>query len=238
MRSITIVVFAREPTICMNILYEYSCRLQFEFLCVSNNPKFPTTTIEYEVKVVAETTEYPEKYLFRSLPDELDDHFYLRLDSDELLTFKDLAKLKKTVELIDLNVVGQMNRLWINQFKGKWYYNSLAKSKVKMNRSFDTQTRLFSKNRVLPDERIHTPGIDFQQCKVLDLDIDILHLIYQENSFLDRLRKVVRYEKQFRRAGIGKLRYYLPELIINKNIWIPLDSKFFDLLNQYKVLSK
>jgi hypothetical protein len=238
MRSITIVVFAREPTICMDILYEYSCRLQFEFLCISNNPKFPTTSIEYEVKVVPETAEFPEKYLFRSLPDKSDEHFYLRLDSDELLTFEDLAKLKKTVESIELNVVGQMNRLWINKYRGKWFYNSLAKSKVKMNSSFDTQVRLFCKNRVLPDERIHTPGIDFQQCKTLNIDINILHLIYQENSFLDRLRKVVKYEKQFRRAGLGKMRYYLPEMMIDRNIWIPLDAKFFELLSQYKALSK
>jgi len=238
MRSLTIVVFAREPTICMEILYKYSCMLQFEFLCISNNPNFPLASLEYEVKTVAYSAQYLEGYLFESLPDKGEEHFYLRLDSDELLTIEDLTLLKRVVESMELNIVGQMNRLWINKFREKWFYNSLAKSKVKLDNSFDTQIRLFCKNRVLPDKRIHTPGINFQQCKILNIDINILHLIYPENSFIDRVCKVVRYEKQFRRAGIGKLRYYLPEIIINRNIWNPLDAKFFEVLHLYEVLSK
>jgi hypothetical protein len=130
-----------------------------------------------------------------------------------------------------------MKRLWIKKIDECFFYSNNAKSSQEKS---DFQYRLFYSRNVLLNSKIHSPGIVIKKFKNLNQDLPIIHLIWITENLNERIEKIQSYEKILSNAGIGKLRYYLPEIfpddvhdwtLLNPddqsivNEWFMLDSK-------------
>jgi len=180
---------------------------------------------------------YLEKFFFKAIEFLDYESWFLRIDSDELLSQKSLSAIKGSISELNSKYVYRIKRLWIKKLDDCFFYSNNAKSTQEKS---DFQYRLFYSRNVLLDSKIHSPGIVIKKFKNLDQDLAIIHLIWIIENLNERIEKIKSYEEILSNAGISKLRYYLPEifpeaihdwtllnpddqLIVNE--WFMLDSK-------------
>lgn len=156
---------------------------------------------------------YLEKFLFKALNFLNLDTWYFLIADDEFISRNSISKLKAISPGLDENFVYRCNRIWVQDLRGEFFYSSLA---TQIGQKFDYQYRLFNLKHLKPNELIHTPGFIVRKFKTLSEDVNILHLPWLLESFEQRVAKVKKYEEISPGAGIGKLRYYLPELFPEK----------------------
>jgi hypothetical protein len=153
--------------------------------------------------------DYIEKFLFKSLSFLNLSTWYFLIASDEFISTESMSKLNDLSSSLDEKYVYRCNRLWIKLVNQDFFYSALTTA---VGSSYDYQYRLFNLKYLKPDERIHTPGFYVKRFKNLEDDISILHLPWVIESINERIDKIRRYENILKGAGIGKLRYYLPEI--------------------------
>lgn len=167
---------------------------------------------------------YIEKFLYKSLSFLNLSTWYFLIASDEFISTESISKLNELIPNLDEKYVYRCNRLWVKLDNKDFFYSTLSTG---LGSSKDYQYRLFNLKYLKSDERIHTPGFYVKRYKNLEDDINILHLPWVIESTTERIKKIRRYEDILKGAGVGKLRYYLPEIFsdIDHN-WqkLPLDS--------------
>jgi hypothetical protein len=103
------------------------------------------------------------------------------------------------------------------------------------NGEADNQLRIFHTDYVSEDRNLHTPGFRYKKKKQLDLRQNLVHVIWEVQNVESRIQKIRHYEELESGAGVGKLRYYLPEVFPDSfHIWSPLENQSaVDILNQW-----
>lgn len=243
MARLIIVIPALLPTSSMDLLFQFSKLSDVGFLCITNNPNFPSSILGgkkatnklggeylYEVKYIPTPNRtIAEAFFFEGIDAIEGNDFILRLDSDELISLQDLIRIRDLINSETQTNVFSFERLWVKKKFFNWFYNNRAGSK---STNIDTQIRLFRKSSVLEDNRIHTPGFQTSE-PVSATRIKILHLIYIQESFSSRVKKVIYYDLINPGSGLSKFRYYLPELLFRP--WVRLDLQSVELLDLWKL---
>lgn len=243
MARLIIVIPALLPTSSMDLLFLFSKLSDVDFLCITNNPNFPlrswgggkaTNKLRgdylYEVKYISTPNRtIAEAFFFAGIDAIKGNDFILRLDSDELISLQNLIRIRDLVNSETQTNIFSFERLWVKKKFFNWFYNNRAGSQ---STNIDTQIRLFRKSSVLEDNRIHTPGFQTSE-RVSATKIQILHLIYIQESFFSRVKKVIYYDLINPGSGLSKFRYYLPELLFRP--WVRLDHQNVELLDLWKL---
>jgi hypothetical protein len=165
---------------------------------------------------------YIEALLFKSIQFLNSESWYLRIDSDELLSHNSLLQIRHSITECNVRYVYRIKRLWIQKINEKYFYSNNAKTS---GEKYDLQYRLFYSKTVTLDEKIHTPGFALKKFKDLDQDIAILHLVWIIENLQERIKKIQSYENISVNSGVSKIRYYLPEIFSESvHNWTSLNS--------------
>jgi hypothetical protein len=147
----------------------------------------------------------------------------LRLDDDELVTKEFLNSLLLILDSLNPKIVYSLPRIWVRKICDIWCQSKLAKAS---NSDTDNQVRLFHTNYVSADKNLHTPGFSYRKKKELNLGQNLVHLIWEIQNVESRIQKIRHYEELQSGAGVGKLRYYLPEVFPDSlHVWPPLENQ-------------
>jgi hypothetical protein len=154
----------------------------------------------------------------------------LRLDDDELVTKELLNSLMLRLESLNPKIVYSIPRIWVRRINEIWCQSNVAKAS---NGKADNQLRIFHTDYVSEDRNLHTPGFRYKKKKQLDLRQNLVHVIWEVQNVESRIQKIRHYEELESGAGVGKLRYYLPEVFPDSlHIWSPLENQSeVDILN-------
>ena len=180
------------------------------------------------------TINHAEAFLFESLKYLGLKKWYLRIDSDELISLKYLKLIQNSIPYLDSGTVYKFKRLWIKKIGKNYCYSSIS---VSSNGDPDYQPRLFFPDRYEEDLGIHTVGIKYKKSRLLDSNISILHLIWELENVNKRLTKIKKYNEISPGGGSSNLRYYLPEIFSNHN-WITLLNDDQNILEIWSNVTK
>lgn len=161
----------------------------------------------------------------------------LRLDDDELATKEFLESLVNVLDELNPKIAYSFPRIWVKRQGKIWLQSKLAKAS---KGETDNQIRLFHTDHVSVDKGLHTPGFKYKKSRKLNLGHNLIHLIWEIESIDSRILKVRKYEELTPGAGIGKLRYYMPELFPDeRHEWTKLKNQFeVDTLEQWNQESR
>lgn len=198
------------------------------FTPVELNAKVP------QLKVVnCETSDrHAEGFFLEGVLSSGHSGWVLRLDDDELISQELLHKIMSNVESLNPRMAYSLPRIWIRKRDSTWHQSFMAKPSRGHS---DRQIRLFHTDHALVDTKLHTPGFKIKRSKDLNLGLNIIHLIWEIEDLESRIHKIRGYESIEPGAGVGKMRYYLPEVFPDsRHNWLPLENQSeIDTLNAW-----
>lgn len=152
---------------------------------------------------------YMEVFLYKALLYLDLDNWCLLLASDELISSNSIDLIRLELNALNDKTTYGINRLWIKYFPQDFYFSLIPTS---LESRCDYQYRLFKLKNLKEDRNIHSPGFKFKRKSTLNLEISMMHLIWEMESLEERISKIKKYDAVIVGAGRGKLRYYLPEI--------------------------
>jgi hypothetical protein len=195
----------------------------------TNSPRdFTREEINYgssnlEVIKCKTADEYAEGFFLDGILSTKYKGWILRLDDDELVTAEFLDSLLLRLDSLNPKIAYSIPRIWVRRINSIWCQSKLAKAS---NRETDNQIRLFHTSYVSENKNLHTPGFSYKKTKVLNLGHNLVHLIWEIQNVDSRIQKIRHYEELQSGGGVGKLRYYLPEVFPDsRHIWPPLENQ-------------
>jgi hypothetical protein len=164
---------------------------------------------------------HAEEFFFNSIREIKTDGWILRLDDDEVLGEKTLLAIKNLIPSLSADTIYGVPRIWVRRIGKTWFKSRRTKPQ---DSDSDYQYRLFRPNYVKADLRIHTSGVLAKRKKKISQLEPIIHVIWEVSTLEERILKIREYESVETGAGIGKIRYYLPELYPTDSSWEKLNS--------------
>ena len=147
----------------------------------------------------------------------------LRLDDDEIVSLEMLHEIINQLNTLNPRIAYSLPRIWIRKRESVWHQSSMAKPS---QGDYDKQIRLFHTDFATADTKLHTPGYKFKKSRDLKCGLNIIHLIWEIENLESRANKINNYESLEAGAGIGKLRYYLPEVFPDdRHKWKQLENQ-------------
>lgn len=218
--NLTIICISGKWTGEMEYNLNKSSRLQIRFVWVSlrnqffDDPKYRHNHLfKKYVRHIESKYEYGEQFnkpllleIAKSFQDIGNSGWFIYLDNDEILGYKDWLTLNNLVKYLNKTKVYAIPRLWV--IKRKSIFRRIRSARTSRS-IFDWQYRLFNIQGIEPLAFLHQPLI-FNKSTRLRLGIRIIHFGHQD-SLEARREKLYLYEKVSGRSMRSKYRYYLPE---------------------------
>lgn len=237
---LTVIVIAGHETSEMRFMRQLCKELKLCFVWIQvheeSGSSFQTINLdtrgELDIHIIARSGRWYEDAFYlqscRAVP-KSESRIFFRLEWDELITDEMLLKIISFSES-NMNLRNKtayaFPRIWIGK-QDQYRYATVAKS---VTLDYDFQPRLFRLSAVIGgSSQIHSGGLKFYRVLNLQGLGRILHLAYVRESLEQRVEKINFYERIKEGAGIGKLRYYLPECYPSNN-WEKLESNEEKLL--------
>jgi hypothetical protein len=173
---------------------------------------------------------HAEDFFYRSIIEIEDDCWILRVDNDEILGSNTLLEMKKSVRSLSENTIYGIPRIWLKKIKNEWFKSLRTKAN---DSNYDYQYRLFNLKSVKEDRRIHTPGVIAKKKKAFKDLQPLIHVIWEVSNLEERILKIQSYENIEEGAGIGKIRYYLPELYPQNVGWERLNEPELEVVKRW-----
>ena len=189
------------------------------FTIGESSEEFPPLTV-----VNCQTSDqHAEGFFLEGVISSRHSGWVLRLDDDELISQELLQNITHKLDSLKPKVSYSLPRIWIRKRDSIWHQSFMAKPS---QGDSDRQVRLFHTDHVIVDKKLHTPGFKIKKSKDLNLGLNIIHLIWEIENLESRVNKIRSYETLEPGAGVGKLRYYLPEVFPNhRHKWRPLENR-------------
>ena len=175
---------------------------EFEF-------SFSQNSTYFSILECKSSKNYVEGLLFWAIQFLNCESWFLRIDSDELLSCNSISVIKDSIPNLDIKYVYRLKRLWIQRITQDYFYSKNAK---KIGDKHDFQSRLFYSKTIVLDDKIHSPGFVVKKFHDLDQGVAIIHLVWIIANLKERIEKIKSYEIISLNAGVSKIRYYLPEI--------------------------
>lgn len=164
---------------------------------------------------------YVEPILGRFL-DSCRFNWIMRLDDDELISNGLVEFTRRDLKKSTSDVIG-IHRKWCRLKNGKFEWFNYPQY------GFDWQFRLYKKDKVKFDGKIHTPGFEYNNPGFVPVDGYIMHLNWIYQTYEERKAKVEKYERICK--GSGHKEFYLYEDIKNFNdYFLPLVDRNLSIL--------
>ncbi len=238
--KLIIAIPSNQISRSMSIILEISTILNLNVLWLKHNRttlnrSFSLEGIDYgysnlEVMKCETEDEHAEGFFLDGILSSPYKGWVLRLDDDELVTKELLNSLMLRLDSLNPKIAYSISRIWVRRINEIWCQSKLAKAS---NGEADNQIRLFHTDYVSVERNLHTPGFRYKKKKQLDLGQNLVHVIWEVQNVESRIQKIRHYEELESGAGVGKLRYYLPEVFPDSlHIWLPLENQSeVDILN-------
>lgn len=187
-------------------------------LTQNNSSRSGGLFFEYEF-ATANIADFYNHAILYNVADMISDnnskHWFLWVDSDELVSLKLVEDVFYELPKMQVKINYGIPRIWVKKIQNSWCSSRIA---VSGNQTVDWQYRLFNPMGVTPDFGVHK-NFKFKKRDELTTKQSILHLIYEVEGLESRCNKIAGYEEVERGAGISKLRYYLPEIYSNSQLY-------------------
>jgi hypothetical protein len=222
------------PSPCWTSAMEFmleACTLRnIDFYWIKHGTQFSSPQNNAIIIEFLDEATYAEQFFFDCIEKIEEESWILRLDSDEVLSPDYLTCLKIQVEGLDRKTIYGLPRIWVQKINSEWKKSNRAKS---LQATSDFQYRLFHSSGVCADRRIHTSGISAKYKFLLKNPQPIIHLLWVTSSLDSRIAKIRQYESIKEGAGIGKIRYYLPEVYPLTSGWEKLENLELSVLESW-----
>ena len=173
--------------------------------------KLVATRYATKVIIVENDSAYMENALGQLYP-HCSNNWILRIDDDEFVSDGLVLFIKEYLPTLDVEAVA-FHRKWMrfNKLKNNLEYSLYPRY------GYDWQWRLFRRDLIKIDTRIHTPGIVFKTHTKAPLSGFIAHMDWIYHDYAARRRKVERYKTI--NNNLCHKDYYLYEDIPNGEQW-------------------